>query len=213
MARRIVVINPNSTDRITDSVREAVGDHPGVDVEVVTSSRGPAAIESDSDVAASVAPLLATAANRFGDAYVVACFSDPGLDELRAVSGVPCFGIAESAMRSAMVDGPVGVVSSVDDSIARHDRYWRRLGLDDHVVGDIAVGLGVLELDTDAAYAKVRRAAGQLVDAGAASVILGCTGMTHMVDDLEAELGVRVVDPSRAAVTAAAQAVGVESTL
>ena len=93
----IAVINPNSTERITDQIRDAIDAPSGVDVQVLTSHRGPRAIESDQDVADSIAPMLATAAAHPADAYVVACFSDPGLDELRRVSGVPAFGIAESS--------------------------------------------------------------------------------------------------------------------
>ena len=154
---RVLVINPNSTDRLTDQIRDAVGSIDGVDFEVVTSSGGPSAIESDRDVIDSVAPMLAVAASRPADAYVVACFSDPGLADLRD-SGVEAFGIAESAIREAISGGgQVGVISSVDASIPRHDRYWKGLGLDHHVVGDVAVGLGVLELDTPEAIRTCSR--------------------------------------------------------
>ena len=205
---RVVVINPNSTDRITDQIRAAVEATDAADFQVVTSPGGPSAIESDDDVANSVAPMLTTAAFHPADAYVVACFSDPGLTELRAVSGVPAFGIAESAMHAAIASGGgVGVISSVDASIPRHDRYWKGLGLESHVVGDIAVGLGVLELDTPEAYESVRDAARHLVEQGARSIILGCTGMTHMAGPLAEELGVVVIDPCQAAAAAAASAV------
>lgn len=208
---RVVVINPNSTERITDQIRDAAGAHAGATVDVVTSPRGPAAIESDQDVADSVAPMLATAAAHPADAYVVACFSDPGLDDLRRVSGVPAFGIAESAMHAAVNGGgPVGVVSSVEASIPRHERYWKRIGMEAEVVSDIAVGLGVLELNTDEAYDRVRTAAEVLVERGAAAIVLGCTGMTHMVERLEQAVGVPVVDPVQAATRAAIETLRAE---
>ena len=205
--KRVVVINPNSTDRITAQIELAVRGVGGAEFEVATSQRGPAAIETDNDVADSVAPMLATAAAHPADAYIVACFSDPGLRELRELSGVPCFGIAESAMVLATSDGAkVGVISSVDASIPRHDRYWEQLALGESVVGDEAVGLGVLELETPEAYERVRNAGRRLVDMGAATLILGCTGMTHMQLPLADELGVTVIDPCQAAAEAAAEA-------
>lgn len=209
MASRVVVINPNSTERITEQIREAVAGLSD-DLRVVTSPGGPAAIETDHDVAASVGPMLETAAgNSEADAYVVACFSDPGLDQLRDSSDAPVFGIAESAVRAAArLADRVGIVSSVDESIPRHDRYWMRLGLDQAVVGDIAVGLGVLELEGEEAYRRVEVAGRALVEAGAGAVVPGCTGMTHMQDRLQNSLGVPVVDPCRAAVTAALEVVG-----
>ena len=100
MPEAIVVINPNSTERITQQIRDAVSGL-SESVTVVTSAEGPPAIETDGDVIASVEPMLNTAdANRGAAAYVIACFSDPGLDELRQTRETPAFGIAESALRT-----------------------------------------------------------------------------------------------------------------
>ncbi len=210
---KILVINPNSTERITQQIRDAVSGM-GRSIEVVTSPGGPAAIESDAEVAASVGPLLDTARDH-GEAaaYVVACFSDPGLDELRQAGEPPAYGIAESALRAAMaLADKVGVVSSVSDSIPRHERYWKRLHVEDRIAADIAVGLGVLELETEDAYERVRAVGESLIAAGAGAVVLGCTGMTHMQARLEAHLGVPVIDPCQAAVAAAVQLLALDST-
>ncbi len=182
-------------------------------MRVVTSDAGPPAIESDRDVGAAVGPLLETARNHAAAAVVVACFSDPGLDELRAESGVPVFGIAESALRRALTLGDrVGVISSVEDSLPRHSRYWEKLGVQDRVMADISLGLGVLELDTEEAAARALRAGPGLVAGGAEVVVLGCTGMAHMQARLEGALGVPVVDPCRAAVEDARRAIAEETT-
>jgi len=171
---------------------------------VVRSASGPSAIETDADVAAAVAPMVETACSRPATAIVVACFSDPGLDELRDVSAVPVIGIAEAAVEEALTSGSrIGVMSSVADSVPRHSRYWRKLGVADHIAADIPLGLGVLELETPEAYARAATAGRQLVERGADVVVLGCTGMTHMQPRLEEELGVSVVDPCVAAVTKA----------
>ena len=200
----ILVINPNSSPSITEQIAEAVG---ADDVRVVRSSDGPPAIETDEDVVAAVGPMIETAA-AFDAAAVVACFSDPGLTELRDSSPVPAFGIAESALRRALELGDrVGVISSVNDSLPRHARHWRRLGLGDRVVADIPLGLGVLELNTGSAYRRAEAAGRQLLAGGADVIVLGCTGMTHMRARLGRSLRVPVVDPCRAAVDAARTAV------
>jgi Asp/Glu/hydantoin racemase len=93
----ILVINPNSSEQISAQIRKAVSDFDSV--TVVTSASGPSAIETDEDVLASIEPMLAVAVSRPSDAIVVACFSDPGLDRLRAQTPTPVFGIAESAMQ------------------------------------------------------------------------------------------------------------------
>ncbi len=205
----ILVINPNSSERITAQIAEAVASDK---VQVVTSPGGPEAIESDADVVAAVWPMVDTARAYDAAAVVVACFSDPGLDQLRDQSAIPVFGIAESAMQRALELGErVGVISSVDDSLPRHARYWQKLEVEDSVVADIALGLGVLELDTEAAYRRAQRAGTELVSAAVDVVILGCTGMTHMRARLEEAIGVPVVDPCLAAVDAAKAELGMEA--
>ena len=194
----IVVINPNSSEKISEQIRAAVG---GQGVEVVTSTAGPRAIESDADVAAAIEPLLEEAGQHSAAAYVIACFSDPGLDELKAAAATPAFGIAESAIRMASeVGSKVGVISSVDASIPRHNRYWEKIGATDLVVADIPLGLGVLELDTPTAFDRAVATGRRLIEQGADVIVLGCTGMTHMESALQEVLGVPIVDPCRAAV-------------
>ena len=203
--KRVVVINPNSTERISAQIAAALQTTQDIEFEVVTSQHGPAAIETDKDVVDSIGPMLSSAEAHPADAYVVACFSDPGLTQLRDQSDAPSFGIAESAMLAATrIAERVGVISSVSDSIPRHERYWKRLGLDGFVAGDEAVGLGALALHTDDAYERVLVAGRRLVDQGATALVLGCTGMTHMQKPLAHDLGATVIDPCRAAAQAAA---------
>jgi len=206
------VINPNSSARITDQIRDAVTASDAA-VSVVTSSAGPPAIESDDDVVAAIKPMIKVAEANPAAAYVVACFSDPGLDELRAATDVPAFGIAESAIHSAMELGDrIGIISSVAASLPRHDRYWDKIGVAGRVVADVPLGLGVLELDTEEALVAALAAGRELVAAGADVVVLGCTGMTHMESRLGQELGIPVIDPCRAAVENARHALNAYAT-
>jgi len=201
----IVVINPNSTARISDQIESAIGYvAAGHEVSVVTSGEGPPAIETDRDVADAVAPMIKLAELSVASAFVVACFSDPGLDELRSTVDVPCFGIAESGVLMAMARARrVGIVSSVDASLPRHDRLWRRLGIAERIVSDVAIGRGVLDLEGAEAFEDTLGAARAVVADGAEVVVLGCTGLAHVRAGLEEALGVPVVDPCQAAVSIA----------
>lgn len=210
MFGRVIVVNPNRTERISAQVDDAVRDLAeglGIEVEVITSPGGPPAIESDADVAASVGPMIEIASGHKADAYVVACFSDPGIGEMRAKLDAPVFGIAESAVLAAMSRGrSVGVISAVEEAIPRHDRYWDRIGVARRVVADVATGRGVLDLESEEAYEDVLDAGKQLADSGADVLVLGCTGMTHLRARLQDDLGLPVVEPCQAAVTFAAAA-------
>ena len=183
MVGRIVVVNPNSTERISremdEGVRDLAGDL-GVEIEVVTSGGGPAAVESDEDMDAAVRPMIETALKYPADAYVVACFSDPGIDEMRATFQAPVFGIGESAVLAAMARGRgVGVVACLDASVERHYRHWDRIGVAARIVKEEATGRGVLDLQSEEAYENVLEAGRRLADAGAEVMVQGCTGMTH----------------------------------
>ncbi len=204
----VAVINPNSTEAITDQIRLASADlalPADVQVHTVTAAGGPPAIESDEDVVACVPALRQTASAHPADAYVIACFSDPGIETLRRSTGVPVFGIAESSMLTAMGRGRrVGIVSSVAASVPRHERYFKSVGIDARIVADIPVGRGVLELQGPQAQAEVLDVGRHLVEKmGADVVVLGCAGLSHLRVVLQDLLGVPVIDPCRAAVTLA----------
>ena len=67
------------------------------------SDEGPAAIESAEDEALAIPPMLALireAAPRH-DAVVIACFSDPGLEQARQLVSIPVVGIEESSLHLA----------------------------------------------------------------------------------------------------------------
>jgi Asp/Glu/hydantoin racemase len=205
-SQTILVVNPNSSEAITAQIRDAVSAVDD-DVVVITSTGGPPAIESDDDVFAAVSPMVEVMEDHGAAAYVVACFADPGLDYVREVVDAPAFGINQSAIHTAMEMGRgVGIISSVADSLPRHARYWEKLGVDNRIVADVALGLGVLELETPEAYEAALAAGRSLLEAGADVIVLGCTGMTHMEARLRDELGVPVVDPCRAAVETARRA-------
>ncbi len=206
---KVVMINPNSTDYITRQLSQAASETlgSGLEVEVITSHGGPPAISSDQDVVDAVDPMLRTLRQHPADAYVVGCFSDPGLAQARQEFDAPVFGIAESSIRVAQSISPsIGIVAGMEGAISRHTVYWGKLGALDDIVGEIACGRGVLDLESEDAYQDVLAAGARLQEGGAEVLVLGCAGMTKMADRLSADLGLPVVEPCRAALQRAADA-------
>ena len=106
---RILVINPNTTVAVTDTiVAEARRSAPPqVEITGVTARFGSPFIQTpdESETARqAVLELVSRLASGF-DAVVIAAFSDPGLAEAREMSPVPVVGIAESAILTAMMCG------------------------------------------------------------------------------------------------------------
>jgi Asp/Glu/hydantoin racemase len=206
MAGTIFVINPNATEAVTEGIRAAVaGLGLPVAVECLTLAAGPAAVQTQRDIDQAVPALCALVPQleARAAAFVIACFSDPGLYSVREITGKPVLGISECGMLTAMTLGQrVGVVSILAGSVPRHLRYFAAMGIASRVVADLPIDLGVLELADEArALARMIEVGRRLRDAhGAEVVVMGCAGMSRFRDRLEQAIGIPVVEPTLAAV-------------
>lgn len=209
--RQIVVLNPNSSDSVTRSMDEALAPlrlAGGPIITCVTLKAGPAAIESDDDVA-KAAPLVQAFVgenSRSADAFVIACFSDPGLAPSRAIAPIPVFGMAESGYLTALSRGArFGVVSILEASISRHRRYIRALGIESRLAADLPLGLGVGELSRSPIVLERLAEVGDALTRrhGADVLVLGCAGLAGYRAEFERAAGVPVVEPVQAAVSMA----------
>jgi Asp/Glu/hydantoin racemase len=207
----LYVINPNSTQAVTDAIDVALeplrsGDAPAI--ECVTLAEGPPGIETQRDVDGVVMPLLkrAAALENSAGAFVIACFSDPGLHSLREQSARPVLGIAECGVLTALSIAPrFGVLAILPGSIPRHQRYFAAMGVTDRLAGEVAVDVGVVELaDEQRTFARLTECGRTLRDQHRADVVvMGCAGMARYRAALEDDLTIPVVEPTQAAVTMA----------
>ena len=211
MAENIVVINPNSTVVCTDAidaVMQPLRLEGGPAIECVTMAEGPPGIESQHDSDSIIIPLCDYIHARDNDAgaFVIACFSDPGLHAAREKSDHPVLGIAESAYMTAMTQGEkFGVISILEPSVKRHGRYVRQIGIEARSAGDRAIGLGVVELAQEGIVLDRMIETGRALrdEDGADVLILGCAGMARYRDRVSDAVNLPVVEPTQSAVTMA----------
>ena len=204
---RIVVLNPNSTQAVTSGIDEALDPlrlGGGPEIECATLAEGPPGIETDAHVTAVTAPIARFVASREEDAgaFIIACFSDPGLAEARRATRRPVLGMAACGIFTAIGLGSrFGVISILDVAIPRHLRYYDALGIGSRLAGDRAVGIGVTGLADESRTLDRMTATGQALcdEDGADVLVLGCAGMARYRERLEDRLGVPVVDPVLAA--------------
>lgn len=216
----IYVMNPNSSQHVTDGIHRAVDPMrraSPVPIEARTLVEGPPGIETQAHVDGVVAPMLAhcAALEDQASAFVVACYSDPGLAALREQSARPVVGIAEASILTAMTLGQrLGIISILSKSIPRHMRYVGAMGVMDRLAGDQPLELGVLELaDETRTFERLKTVGTSLRDGVMADVvILGCAGMTAFRTDLENYLGIPVVEPCQAATAMAIGRVALQLT-
>ncbi len=123
MTARILVINPNSTVAVTRGIDEAVEPlrlKGGPRIDCATLAEGPPGIESQRHVEEVTLPLcrLVEREDNASDAFVIACFSDPGLHAVREATKHPVFGISAAGISLALNLGErIGVIAILKASV------------------------------------------------------------------------------------------------
>lgn len=119
----ILVINPNSSVKVTEDIARSVAPlrlQGGPAFECVGIDKGPATISSMKDsaeAALNVAEIVQ--ARPDASAYIIACFSDPGVDLCRTLVRQPVIGIQEAGILTAMAQADLfGIVALGPASVA-----------------------------------------------------------------------------------------------
>jgi allantoin racemase len=211
MADRILVINPNSTTAVTRAIDEAMKPlriAGGPEITCVTLAEGPPGIESQTDADGVIVPICRLIREQEADcaAFVIACFSDPGLFAAREATAKSVLGMAECGILTALTLGHrFGVISILARSVPRHLRYIAAMGVGQRLAADLPIGLGVTEL------ADARTSLRRMIDVGrslrddhgADVLVMGCAGMARCRAELEEAVRIPVVEPTQAAVVMA----------
>ena len=209
MQDRIFVINPNSTVSVTQAIDDAMTPlriPGGPEITCLTLDEGPPGVESQTDADGVIQPLCRIIRDLEPDAaaFVIACFSDPGLFSAREATAKPVLGIAECGILTALTLGHrFGVISILASSVPRHLRYIGAMGITQRLAGDLPIGLGVTELGDERATLTRMIDVGRRLrdDHGADVLVMGCAGMARYRSDLEE--AVQIPEPTQAAVTMA----------
>lgn len=209
----ILVINPNTSAEMTKGIYESAvaAKSAGTEITAVNPQHGPECVEGTSDELTAAYQLLdiVRTAEREGryDAYVVACFGDPGVDALRELTEKPVIGVAEAAIHlSAFISGKFSIVSILPRCLVHLEELVRRCGAGHRLASIKTPNIGVLDFhkSPEQAEKKLLAAAKEAVSADLAEVvILGCAGMSGFAGLVSREIGVPVLDSVMAGVKVA----------
>ena len=199
MNKRCLVINPNTSEAVTDTVLAACRQaQPGVRWEGATARFGAAYIADEVAYAkAAHAALDAWEAFHAGqDAVLLACFGDPGLLALRELARVPVIGLAQSSFEAAAQRGRFAVVTGGHAWAPMLSRFARLHGLDAKLVGIYTIDWTGAQIaaDPDSALDALVAAAQKGIDAGAQCILLGGAALTGLTPSLQPRLSVPVLD-------------------
>ena len=205
MRMKILVINPNTSESMTDRLRRELEQIRRRDTEltVLGVERGPYSIETAYDEAYAIPPMLdrVRQANTEGfAAVIIACFSDPGLTAAREISRIPVLGIEETSFHvAAMLGARFCIVTPRRERIATKRAEVHARGLDDVLASVRSLDLSVAETDERPEETKRRileTAKAAVEQDGAEVLILGCAGMTGYAREIQEKLGLAVIDPA-----------------
>lgn len=213
----IRLINPNSTASMTSQALESAlrVKQSGTEISAVNPASTPVSIEGSADEAMAVPGMLEEIrkGERMGvEAYVIACFDDPGLHAAREVARGPVIGICQAAIQVAMtISRRFSIITTLPRSIPIIEDLVSDYGADRHCRNVRAINLPVLGLEEDPTMAEqllIREIETAKHQDRAEAIILGCAGMSALCDRLREATGVPVIDGVTAAIKMAEALVG-----
>lgn len=204
---RILLLNPNTTESITERLRAAAQAvaQPTTQIVPLTASRGVPyiATRAEAQIGGTVALEMLAEHHAGADAAIIAAFGDPGLMGARELFDIPVVGLAESAMLAAcMLGRRFGIVTFAralgpwyEECVAMHGLTGRCAGIRmlDDGFADIA---DVQEEKEDAIVALSQRA---IVEDEADVVILAGAPLAGLAARVADRIPVPVVDQAQAA--------------
>jgi allantoin racemase len=208
---RIGIVNPNTTESMTDEMVQAARAVADSDTELVgvTAEHGPATIEGyieDLEGASAVVDMARNLSSDI-DALVIGCFGDTGILAARELLDVPVVGAAEASFMAALTVGHrFSVLTTLDSGVPLLEDLVDAYGHTGRCASVRATGVSVAAGHGDreatrTAYLDAGRKA--LSDDGADVLCLGCAALPDIRDDLEDELGAPVIDAVPSAVVLA----------
>lgn len=205
---RIKAVMPDKAmDRPTLDDRErmlAPALSPGVELSVDCIKRGPDELDCHTDEAFAAAELVREAIKAEDDGYdafVVYCFSDVALEAIRENVSIPVIGPGETSLAVAnMLCNRFTVVTTESVNIPR---TYRRL-MKSAIAREKMATVRALDIPMDQLRTKpnvteeyLEKTCREAVELDRSDgVVLGCLGMARFGKTLEADLGIKVLDPA-----------------
>jgi len=204
---KIRIILPNSSpelikDRIEDR-RSIIG--KDTEIDMVCLPRGPVSVENATDEARAIPYILdeiKKAEEEGYDAVTIDCAIDPFPRAIKETASIPVVIGGEASRLVAAALGDRFSVITILPSAAELIRHnVEASGMGSRLASVRAIDIPVLQLlDHDKAKEAILREARKAVEEdGAHVIILGCAGMSPVLEEIQQRLGVPVIDPGGAA--------------
>ena len=207
---RILVVNPVGT-RIWDKKDEGYlrrFARKDTSIKVVSLKDGPSSLETFQSMV-SVCPAiiqLVKSVESDYDAIIINCFGDPCVEAIREIVRVPVLGPGETSMMIASLLGhKFSVISPTKKTALQVESRVRALGIEQRFASAVGLDIAVLDLERDVekTVKAVVKASEKAVRDGAEVIVLGCTGLAYMADEIRKRLNVPLIEPASLALKVA----------
>jgi allantoin racemase len=222
MMQKILYIDPVGQGVVEEGLRFlAAHKREDTELKMLALPRGPEHLEYryyEAMVLVDILHLVQEAERQEFDAVIIGCFYDVGLQAAREVSErMPVIGPCEASTHLAATLGDkFSIIVGRRKWIPEMRENVIRYGMKDRLASFKSVDLGVLEFHQDEGETafRFREVAREAVESdGAEVIILGCTATYGFHEQLQAELGVPVIDCMIASLKAAEFAAELKSRL
>lgn len=208
---RILVVNVNTTESITQAIAQQARSVAAAGTEIVglTPFFGAESVEGNFESYLATIAVMdrVMAYDQPFDAVIQAGYGEHGREGLQELLDVPVVDITDAAASTAMFLGHAySVVTTLDRTVPLIEDRLKLSGLYERCASVRASGMAVLELEEHPlrAMEAIVRQAELAISADKAEVIcLGCGGMAGLDEQIRQRTGVPVVDGVTAAVTLA----------
>ncbi len=205
---KILIINPNTTESMTESDAQVGRKHArtGTIVHAVNPPFGPRSIENSMEECIAAYATLETIGKYRDeyDAFIIACSSDPGLSACREITDKPVIGVGEASLHLAsLVAYRFSIVTVIPRVIPMLEEMVRRSGLKDRCASIRSTSLSVLEIEEQperAVRELIAESLRAIKEDGAEAICLGCAGMGPLDEQIRKAVPVPVIDGVAAAV-------------
>jgi allantoin racemase len=208
---RLLVLNPNTTQAVTDKLMGAAQAVARPDTELVgmTATRGVPYISSRADAAigGAIALEMLAEVHTKVDAAIIAAFGDPGLGGARELFDIPVVGMAEAAMLTAcMLGRSFAIVTFAGGLVPWYNECLDWNGLRGLCAGVFALQgafASLADVQHEKEAALIALANRVVVENGADVVILAGAPLSGLAATIREQVSVPLVDGIQAAVTQA----------
>ncbi|MDR1900396.1 MAG: aspartate/glutamate racemase family protein [Treponema sp.] len=210
MSRRILVINPNSSVKMTEDIRNTAAalEDDRLVIETVKMDGSPEVLESFADYTAAGAEVVRYLREKqaagFGfDGVLLACMGDPCLFGVKEVCRTPAAGIAEAGISAALLMGyKFSILASSAKAKPMMESMVMSYGLGSRMASVEAFNIPIVSFmeNRELLREMVLKTSRMAVEKGAEVLILGCAGMTMLGGEVSASIGIPVIDPVKAGI-------------